>query len=229
MILYANGSSDMIISDTGKTFVDFLGELSAAEKVINAALGGSCNTRIFRTSVRDLLELKKSHDNIFAIVSITNIYRVEIWDQLGPVTGNDGHFQRFQIHSMDIVPDEYRYKGYLKEWFRKHDDEAEIVNLLFLLNMFTAFLEQHNIKYLIWNSSLGLKPIDFNSPFTKSLYEPIANNSNIIDLFNFTHTGYLKNYKTIDSIDYGIHGHHGEEAHADFADHIFTNYMSQQL
>lgn len=44
----------------------------------NNALGGSGNTRIIRTSIADLIELKKTEKNISAVISLSNPMRLEI-------------------------------------------------------------------------------------------------------------------------------------------------------
>lgn len=227
MILYANSCSYGVCS-TGKTYVDFLGDLLNVDTVINAGVGGSCNNRILRTSIRDILELQDT-DDILVLISLGAMYRSELWKNNTPANGKDGHFYSFQISSLDN--NQYNTSEsneYMKQWYRQYADEAEATNLYFLLNMFTSFLEVRNIKYLIWAGAANYKLVDFSAPFIESLHEPIANNPKIIDPFSFSFSKYcsiIKGYMPYDSNLYGVYGHHTEEAHKDFANYIFENYL----
>ena len=56
MIVYVNGCSYATVSD-GKRYSEFLAE-SLGATAVNAAVSGSCNNRILRSSQRDLINLK---------------------------------------------------------------------------------------------------------------------------------------------------------------------------
>lgn len=225
MILYANSCSYGVLS-TGKTYVDFIGEQINTNQIINAGLAGSCNTRILRTSTRDLLELKESDsdNDIVACISLGALYRSELWDETKPAIKNDGHFRSFQISSIDKNKfDPPNKLNYAKEWFKTYNDEAEITNTYFLLNLFISFLETNNIRYLIWAGAMNYKPVDVTTPFLATLYNTVNKNPRVLNLFDFSFSNYcsiIKGHIPYDHDQYGIYGHHSEEAHRDFAEFI---------
>ena len=47
-------------------------------EVFNNALGGSSMDRIARTTISDLIKLKKEHTNIVAVIGTTDIHRIEL-------------------------------------------------------------------------------------------------------------------------------------------------------
>ena len=222
MILYSNSDSYGVLS-TGKRYSDFIGE-KLNIKVINNGLGGCCNTRILRTSVRDLLELKKQNKEVLAIIGLTHPNRTEYWSNTA--IGNDGHFKSIQANNY-LTGD---IKKFSDAYNRLYNDEAVTINLLLELIMFTSFLKLNKIKYLIWNGSKNMKPVDFSTPFIKNFYEEIQNDSSIIDLFDFSFSKYcsiIKGYIPYDYNLYKLDGHHAEIAHKDFADYLLENYLNE--
>jgi len=225
MIVYANSDSYGVCS-TGKTYVDFIGNALGADKIINAGLGGSCNQRIFRTSVRDLLELKKQNRDVLVLIGLGNPARSELWT-VRP-QGNDGHFKSFQPNSTELFTT--TEQNYVKNWYMLADDEAMTTNLYFMLTMFTTFLESNGFRYLIWAGPMIYKPVDFAAPFIESFSNIVHNNSNILDLYNFSFSKYcsiIKKHVPYDESQFGMHGHHAELAHKDFADYIVKTYLNE--
>lgn len=234
MIVYSNSCSYGVLS-TGKTYSDFIGD-KLNSKVINAGMPGCCNERIFRTSTRDLLELKENNEKILALISLSSFYRSEIWYDNIPALNNDGHFKSFQVNNLNN-DNSHRSKlptieaeMYAKNWFLLHNDEAESSNLFYKLNLFTTFLEHKDIQYLIWAGPMTLKQVDFGTPFIKPFYKHIANNKNIINLYDFSFSKYcsiIKKHEPYDSDQFGIYGHHAEQAHEDFAEYLLEAYLNE--
>jgi len=222
MILYANSDSYGVLS-TGKTYTDFIGQQLNC-KVVNNGLPGSCNNRILRRSVRDLLELKKQNNNILAIFGLAHPNRTEYWSN--EAIGNDGHFKDIQPNNC-LTGDAKKFSD---AYNRLYDDEAATTNLLFQLAMFTSFLNLNNIKYLIWMGTKNMKAVDFSTPFIKQFYEKIQSDSNIVDLFDFSFSKYCsidKNHIPYDYNRYQYDGHHAEPAHEDFANYLLENYLNE--
>ena len=225
MIVYANSDS-YGISSTGKTYVDFIGEQISATKIINAGLGGSCNQRILRTSVRDLLELKKHNEEVLVLIGLGDQARSELWSVYEQ--GNDGHFSSFQPNSTNLYTN--TQKDYVRNWYMLADDEATITNLYFMLTMFTTFLSSMGFRYLIWAGPMTYKPVDFSAPFIKSFGNTIHNNPNILDFYDFSFSKYcsiIKKHIPFDEKQFGIYGHHTEAAHKDFAEYIVRTYLNE--
>jgi len=148
MIVYSNSDSYGVESTTNNRYSEFLAKtLNAA--VINSGKSGSCNQRIFRTSIRDLIKLRASEPNkeILALICLGAMYRTEWWDPnyIPKHNETDGHFSSLQIHSL-----KNNATNFAKEWFKLFDDEAEQTNLLMNLVLFTTWLKNNNIKYIIF-------------------------------------------------------------------------------
>lgn len=223
MILYANSDSYGVAS-TGKTYVDFIGKKLNTNQVVNNGLSGSCNRRIIRTSIRDLLSLKKQDKNIVGIIGLAPINRFEYWGET--VTGNDGHFKSLQ--PAGIVPKEAKklHQGHVETY----NYEASNTNLFVDIILLTSFFKTNNIKYLIWQGSQTLKPSDFAAPFINSFYDQVQLDSNVLDMFDFSFSKYcstIKGYTPYDNHLYGIYGHHAEPAHQDFAEYLLENYLNE--
>ena len=136
MIVYVNGDSYAKVSN-GKRYGEFLSENFNCP-VLNSAISGSSNGRIIRTSLRDLLDLKQTHNNIIAVISLTFPLRTELWDPniIDNYFANDGEFvslqttqsKRWFYDNESVEPS--RYQSYIKEWLRWYNIEAETVELL---------------------------------------------------------------------------------------------------
>jgi len=229
MILYCNSDSYGVMSTTKNRYSEYLGKLLNA-KVINNGKGGSCNQRIIRNTVRDLTNIKKTtpDEKILSIICLGSMIRNEWWNPNYKPSDEemDGHFQSFQIHSMTHNSRSGYYK-YAKEWYRVYDDEAEQTNLLMSLTILIGWLESQNIDYLFFaGNNITYKKIDYNSSFIKTFAEKIFSNTRILNLNDFSFTRYCleKNHQPYDFDQWGIHGHHGEDAHREFAEFLFLYY-----
>lgn len=241
MIVYVNGDSYSAISN-GKTYADFLGELFDCS-VINSSISGSCNSRIFRTSLRDLMKLTKDHQDIAAVNQLSFPLRTEIWDK--DITnnrfGNDGEFT--SIHTVTSKTWFYnresmtnsKYQKYVEQWLTWYNIEAETVNLLKEILLLTTWLKYNKIKYVIVSGPLQ-EPVDLESTFIKSYFDAVSSDSNVINMFenSFTEWCNKQGHVPIDDYTQEIHGktyiigHHGTAAHKDFANFLFENYLGSK-
>jgi hypothetical protein len=231
MILYSNSDSYGVVSD-GKVYSEFIAKKLNVE-LINRGRGGTCNERIFRTTVRDILELKKTNKEILVLISIATLWRYETWVGKNKFPDdNDGHFFSFQIGAIE---DSNNYhdnsvKTFAKEWYLQSNYEALMTNLYYKLILLTNFLKSNNCKYLIWSGPTGIfKEIDYNTPFIKNFDEILQEDKNIIPFLNFNFCDWCLNQKfvPIDYDQFGIYGHHGESAHQAFADFLLKNYLEK--
>ena len=223
MILYANSDSYGVLS-TGKTYSDFIGESIKASRIINNGLPGSCNRRIIRTTLRDLLKFKKDYSNLLVLIGLAHSNRFEYWGEVA--IGNDGHFTSIQPESN--LPNIAKRLG--QGWVDTYDDEAANTNLFLDIILLTSFLQRNNIKYLIWQGAQTLKSSDFSAPFITDFYNEVRADKNVLDVFNFSFSKYcsiIKGYTPYDSDLYGVNGHHIESAHQDFANYLLENYLNE--
>ena len=237
MILYVNGDSYSVVSD-GKKYSDFLGE-SLGRTVINNAIPGSCNDRIFRTSLRDLIELKSKHSDVIAVISLSFPIRTELWDQHIKHNKfvNDGEFTSIQpVNSKTWFYDNTisvgKYTEFCKQFLTYYNIEAETVKLLQNIILLATWCKQHNVTYVIVSGPLQ-EPVDFTTPFIKSFYDAMLNDSNIVNIFenSFTEWCVTQGFVPINDYTQEIHnktymiGHHGETAHKAFANFLIDNYF----
>jgi len=241
MIVYSNSCSFGAPQDH-ITYGEYVGNQLNAE-FINKGIGGSCNRRIIRTTLRDLNELKSSNKDIVALIGLTFISRTELWREDLDANSNDGHFHSLSIdHSSfswkdglntehknvhEYIDDEV--KEYYKQWLYHYNRESAMTNLLTDIVMLTGWLKNNNIKYLIFSNVdklEGEEYIGYTSPFINSLRDSIDLDDNIIDLWNFSFGTYaLENgLKPTDEDIYGKHGHPGKDAHI-----LFGKYLLGKL
>lgn len=239
-MIYVNGDSYPYVSD-GKRYSEFLGEYFACP-VTNNSLPGSCNSRIFRTSLRDLLDLRQKHKNLRAVISLTFPMRTEVWDQdiLDNRFTNDGEFTSFQIHTsktwfFDKTQSlDHKYNDYCKQVVNFYNVEAETVKILQNIILLSNWCETNNIDYVILSGALQ-ETIDFDAPFVYSFYHAVKQNKQVIDIFtkSFTQWCIEKGFQPINEHSQEIHGstynigHHGEQAHKAFANYLIDNYFDK--
>jgi hypothetical protein len=228
MLLYCNSDSYGVMSDTKNRYSEYLGTLLGADTIINNGLTGACNARIIRTTVRDILDIRKNNnDLILAVICFGSMIRNEWWnvDKKLPDGFNDGHFESFQIHGVNNQ--QLPFYQYAMEWYRHYDDEAEQTNFLKELVMLTSFLKNQKVDYIMFvGNNVTYKLINYQDIFIKSFTEYIQADPNILDLNNFSFTQYclLQKHIPFDKDRWGINGHHGELAHQDFAKFLFDHY-----
>jgi hypothetical protein len=224
MIVYSNSDSFGVISN-GKVYADFVSEHFGA-KLIQRDQPGCCNSRIFRTTIRDLLELKTT-EKVLVLIGTTNVYRTEYWSETP--TNNDGHFRSIRLTETRNDKHSKEYANYAREYSLLHSEEAEVTNLYCDLVMLTSFLKEKGYSYLIWNGTNTFKPIDFSAPFVSAFANQLSADNNVIpiDKFSFCEYSLSKGHVPIDYKVYGNYGHHGEAAHRDFAQYIIENHLNE--
>lgn len=236
MILYANSDSYGVQSQKGNdtpygdVYSKFIND-KLKYKFINRGSSGSCNSRILRTSTRDLILLRKENPDkkIQALISLVTTYRSETWtDKNYHPKDQDGHFKSFQAGSKFEFFSSNQ-KEFAKHWLFQHNDEAEQTNLLWQVLMFSKTLKMYDIDYLIWwGPVIGtIKPINYTSLFVKDFYSEFKQDKNILSFENFSFCDWClgQGFEPFDKKEFGNFGHHGPEAHQAFADHLMENYL----
>jgi len=236
VILYSNSDSYGVFSKPGETtpYGDVYGKFIADQvgsKFINRGRSGSSNSRILRTSMRDLIRLRRENPNkkIQALISLATTYRSESWteENIHP-EDQDGHFKSFQASSGFTfwTPEQ---KDFAKHWVAQYDNEAEQTNLLWQVLMFTNTLKSYNIDYLVWwGSPIGVvKPIEYTNPFIEDFYQEFKKDKNILSFEDFGFCSWCldRGFVPFDKDVFGEYGHHGPEAHKAFADWLLENYL----
>jgi hypothetical protein len=232
MILYSNSDSYGVFSTPGiDNIKDVYGEYIANSlnaEYINRGRSGSSNNRILRTSMRDLIKLRKEkpQEKIQALISLATTYRSETWtDNNIQPQDQDGHFCSFQVgnvrHNEQIE--------YARIWTAYYDNEAEQTNLLWQILMFTKALKSYNIDYLVWwgPTTDTIKTIDYLSPFIKDFYQEFKKDKNILSFEDFGFCSWCldQGFVPFDEKQFGKYGHHSPDAHQTFANYLLENYL----
>jgi hypothetical protein len=250
-LIYCNGDSysdqNCRPSLKGNTYADVVANFFNGF-VINSAVRGSCNRRIIRTTVYDMLEHRKLNPDqkTIALIGLSFELRGEIWaDSLIPTNPKESQFVTHTFSSqinwrenllsnIDIeTPFGYDLS---REFFKKYSEGrayffspyAERINLLCDLIMLKKLLESLNINFLIFQSPKAEKlESDHVLDFFK---EELANDERFFDLesFGFVDWACTKGFIPIDMLDRPEIGHYGPDAHYAFAVEVLIPKLKKQ-
>lgn len=191
--------------------------------VINLAMPGSSNTRIFRTTTEYILQ--NSVDIV--IVGFSFAHRKEIWykgkdkrNRLRNEFDNPGHelcFDTLDYYRTQGVDDDIK-----SMLINKHQNPTlDLINFLTQLIGFSAFCKQHNKKYILFRAAEDPDQKDYNLDYIKNtpIWKSICEDPNILELdFSIPKFARDNNLMTLDT------GHLYDDGHE-----MFANYLQQLL
>ena len=213
--------------------------------VINNAISGSCNRRIIRTSVHDLVNERKLNPDqqIIALIGLSFELRSELWNEnkqpLIPAESNFEHFhftkepnwRGMLLKGMNIVPNNHRPD---QEFIDKvsqgrayyYSPYAERSNLLCDLLMFQSLMQQLDIKFLVFQSPMAEK---LESEYLIDFFKSNLNSKNFLDFetFGFVNWCNQQGFEPLDYKDRPEIGHYGVEAHRAFAEQILIPQLEK--
>jgi hypothetical protein len=239
MIVYSNSCS-FGAEQEHPVYAELIAD-SFNASLINAGQGGSCNRRIIRTSLRDLMNLKnQSNTEILCLIGLSYITRTELWQSSIPAVSNDGNFHAIVADHKKfdwtkglvdtLVPNIHltvssQVREYYKQWLLLMSKESIITELCTDLIMFKNFCTQNNIKILIWSNTQkwpGNPEVAVGDIFLKTFVEYITTDKHFIDpwTFSFQQFSLDRGHRPKDELVYGLSGHLDEHAHEDFANFL---------
>lgn len=249
-LIYCNGDSysdeNYHPSMLGKTYADIVGN-HCNGFVINSAISGSCNRRIIRTSLHDLMLQRQINPSqkIIALISLSFELRSELWvDDLQAVQPSESNFvthtfskqtnwRQNLLAGRDIdSPNNHKldakfYDKYSQGRAYFFSPYAERINLLADLIMLKSTLEQLNVDFLIFQGPPAekLKP-DYLLDFFKT---HISNDLRIFDLesFGFCQWANTQGFVPLDFLDRPLIGHYGPDAHDAFATKVLIPKLEE--
>lgn len=249
-LIYCNGdsySSDRYHpSLVGKTYDYIIGE-HCNGFVINAAIPGSCNRRIIRTSLHDLILQRQLNplQKIIALINLTFELRSEIWvDDLLNQSPTESNFVTHTFSSQENWR-ENLLNGKDIETSNKHKLDtnfyekfsqgrayffspyAERINLLTDLIMLKSTLDSINVDFLIFQGPIAEKvESEYLLDFLK---QQIATDQRIFDLekFGFCNWSYDQKFIPLDLLDRPTIGHYGADAHYAFANAVLLPKLKE--
>lgn len=240
-LIYCNG--DSYSTDKGyasllsKSYSHIVGqELNGY--VINKAISGSCNRRIIRTTIHDIIhqrEINKTQ-NIIALIGLSFEIRSEYWiDKITPELPEESNFlthtfsseldwrsrlllgREFDNTIKNSNVDKDFHNLYSKGRAFFYSPYAERINLMCDLLLLKQLFDSLDIKFLVFQSPKAERLeneylLDF---FQSRVYEdPRFIN---LESFGFVDWCYENKFTPLDYQDRPLIGHYGPDAHAAFA------------
>jgi hypothetical protein len=249
-LIYCNGDSysndEYHVSLTRKTYAYVVGE-NCHGFVINAAVNGSCNRRIIRTSLHDLILQRQLNplQKIIALIGLSFELRSEIWaDNLPSRRPSESNFvthtfsgqqnwrENLLNHKNIESLNKYKLDTKFYEKFSQgrayfFSPYAERINLLADLIMLKSTLDSMNIDFLIFQGPAAEKlESDYLLDFFK---QQIAMDQRIFDLetFGFCDWSHEQKFTPLDFLDHPKIGHYGPDAHRSFANTILLPKLKE--
>jgi hypothetical protein len=250
-LVYCNGDSysneNVDASLQGRTYANEVGyQLNGS--VINKSISGSCNRRIVRTTVSDLLAQRKiePQQKIIALLGLTFDLRSEIWVENPKKTfpPEEANFRRHHFskqtswrenllrgldigteNSEELEPSFFRKFSEGKAYF--YNPYAERLNLLCDIVMLKKFLESLNVNFLIFQCPKG-QPVG-NGFLLDQFKQEIANDERIFDFesFGFLDWAHGQGFVPLDFKDRPQIGHYGADAHQAFATKVLLPRLKE--
>lgn len=246
-LIYCNGCS---YSDDNyrhpvmenKTYSHVVGKLTGGF-VINNSISGSCNRRIIRTSVHDLMLQRQLNPNqrIIALIQLTFEIRGELW--LDNTYSNrpevESHFYTHQFSELNdwklrllnnktIRPMALggADSKFLTKWSEGraffYSSYAERINLLTDIFLFKNLMRLHNIEYVIFQGPIAEKlDGEYLVDFFK---QELKSDKNILDFETFSFCNWCaeNDFIPIDPSESLDIGHYRSDAHKAFAEKVLA-------
>jgi hypothetical protein len=216
--------------------------------VINQGKKGSCNRRIIRTTVHDIIHQRKLNptQKIIALIGLSFEMRSEIWID-NPIDQRLEQESNFRTHSfssqlnwrenllsgkdIDTRNHQKQNKKFLDKFSQGraffYSPYAERINLLTDLVMLRSLLESLKVDFLIFQHPIA-EPLehDYLLDFLKN---EINSDLRFFDFekFGFVPWCYNQGFTPLDSKDRTPIAHYGPDAHQAFAEYVLIPKLKQ--
>lgn len=212
--------------------------------VINNAVSGSCNRRIIRTAVHDLVNERKLNpeQKIIALIGLTFELRTEIWNETKepPHSPAESNFETFVftkksswrellLDGKDIIEKQNKHDQKFVDKYSQglayyYSPYAERANLLCDLLMFQSLMQQLNIKFLVFQSPIAEQ---LESEYLIDFFKSNLDSKNFLNFetFGFTTWCSQQGFEPLDYKHRPEIGHYGVDAHRAFAEQILIPHI----
>lgn len=243
-LIYCNGDSysdkNYHPSLQDQTYANVVGEKFNGY-VINKSLSGSCNRRIIRTTVSDMLIERQTNPSqkIIVLIGLSFELRSELWidDPIKQYPPEESNF-RTHIFSGQTTWRENLLAGINidtnnpnrleSRFYKKYSDGraffyspyAERINLLCDIIMLRKLLESLNVRFLIYQHP---KAEELQSDFLLDQFrQELSEDQRIFNFetFGFVDWAHEQGFVPLDFLDRPTIGHYGPDAHRAFAEEI---------
>jgi hypothetical protein len=207
--------------------------------VLSRARSGSCNRRIVRTTVHDMIQQRQLNptQRIIALIQLTFEIREELWfddiqQTLDPCETN---FRSHQFSEMLSWREQLltnkkisNHTGFLRKWSEGraffYNSYAQRINLLLDVLLLQNLLRSLDIQYLIFQGPRAERLEDeyLKDFFLKQLSDPC-----ILDFetFGFCNWCAEQGFTPLDSTEPAGIGHYKPDAHLAFAEKFLYNIL----
>ena len=241
-LIYVNGCSysDEKYHPTllGNTYAHHYGRLVNGF-VSSRARAGSCNRRIVRTTVHDMIQQRQLNPNqqIIALIQLTFEIRDEIWfdDIEQTLDPCESHFRTHQFTRMADWREQLLSRnkisnntGFLRKWSEGraffYSPYAERTNLLLDVLLLQSLFDSLDIEYLIFQ---GPKAEQLEDDYLKDFFLKQLNHPRILDFENFGFCDWCnkQGFIPLDPIEPPGIGHYKPDAHLAFAEKFLYNIL----
>lgn len=245
MIVYSNSCS-FGVKQEHPVYAELVADEFNAS-LVNAGQPGACNRRIIRSSLRDLIDLKKQNKKVLCLLGLSFITRTELWQPLIPALANDGNFHPIivdyakfnwtqglvdtQVNDIHLAARD-DVQDYYKQWLLHMSKEAIVTDTVADIIMFKECCIQNDINVLIWSNTQiwpAEPEVATSNIFLKDFVEHITADRHIIDPWKFSFQQYAieHGHRPKDESSFGLSGHPNKHAHKDFANYLI-NYIKQK-
>jgi len=250
-LIYCNGDSysDENYAEIlqGRTYANIVGQYCNAF-VINNAIVGSCNRRIVRSSLHDLILQRQINPDqkIIALIGLSFEIRSELWvDRLD--CAHSPEESNFKSHTFsgqigwrenllagrDIeTPNKHKlestfYKQYSRGRAFFYSPYAERINLLADLIMLKSTLDNIGVDFLIFQSP---KAEQLQAEYLLDFFRnQLSTDDRFFDLeqFGFCNWCWENGFTPLDCLDRPMIGHYGPDAHKAFAELVLLPRLTK--
>jgi len=207
--IIVNGDSYTAETTEHMVYSQYISATSDHHHVLNYAMAGSSNRRIFRSTLEQVLQAKKDFNNILCIVGYSFLHRKEIWYE-----GND----------QDVLNKCYDTKMITASWldeniptFYELNDNLVLTQFYDDMFMFYNTLENLNCKYYIFSAAENIFSMhDKNHLENLYTYKMCKSNENIVPMGSFC----IKQFAESKQMTKNNTGHMTQQGHREFAKHL---------
>lgn len=225
MLVYVNGDSYSAPTDKFKVYSEFLGD-KLSMPVINDAVAGASNYRIFRTTVEYIASLPAGVKPL-VVIGFSFVTREEIWID---------DFTKYQHRVKDYAGSQFVTLDWLqpsditddiKHLIVDQNINSQMVHFYTNLYMLTGLLKGLDIPYLIFSAArnVDFRNLNWNSLNNLKIYQNILNDPNILDFktFNIPLWANQNNLTTTET------GHLLDDGHVQFAEFLHSKIIYDSL
>lgn len=243
--VYINGDSYCATSDRGfescfidpkdsteKVFSDYIQDTFPNLTVVNSAIAGSNNDRIFRSTIEEIYNLKKQNKRVLLIVGFSYCSRQEVvykgnkkslLDTISDHMHRDFLEVTHPLTTLDRVVHEDNNE-YYQTLLDNQDRTQQVLEFCTKLLMFTGWCKSNDIEYFLFSGANNRDQARCKWDMIKStqVYKNIIEDPNIHEFFSLS----MPTFATNNNLETTTTGHMFADGHEKFAKYIVGKILN---